>query len=856
VLDLTLTTLVLEAGQEHRDLPGLYAAAPKKAARLRAGDRLVLLLSQASASPAPNYAPLPPNLMQELLTRLAETYYTSTGSVTAGMKAMAERLNDFLINRNLRQSRQQTAQVVGLLNMAVVHGAYIYIAQSGPMHAYLINGSKVEHFTDAGGPARGLGLARLVNLRFFQAEVEPGVSLILSVDPPGAWKDSGLCAAATLDLAEMRTALIGDSLNLEGALVRFSPGKGEVRMVLPALKQPPPPVVEPAPATVPQGIYLSGKALAEPGSLTATAAVQTGRMESVQPMLRESPAPEAVEQEMDEPPEAVDEAPEISPLVETAAPPLDVPPWEESAVAPAWDGGAALPAEEMPAGEIQSAEPLPQQPMGGAERARANAAARAARQSTPAAAESAAPAVTAGQRSTDSRSIPRARETSAGAAAAARAANAVIGALRKAGAWFGGGINRLVARALPDQPTEGVHLSASTMLFIALAVPVLVVAVSATVYFQRGRGQMHAAAVHTAQQFADRAATQEDILLQREDWNQTVLWLERANKYGSSDEEVALRRQAQAGLDVLDGLTRLEFRPALTGTLGEGVQIKRMITVVNDVYLLDASQGRVLRIFRSGQGYEVDLGFVCTAGEYGGGTITIGPLVDITTLPSQNFVNAVVMGIDGQGNVLFCQPGQLPSAQTLLPPDMNWGTLARAVHLQGVLYVLDTKINQVYRYFFNEGNFVGKPGIYFDLQVPRLADVVDMAADQEYLYLLHADGSMTSCNSSGASTQCADPAPYGESREGRPSDPLKFDDAAFTLIQSTQPPDPALYVLDTLGPSIYSFSHRRLNLQRLYRPFTDSGYPPAGKTPQAFVITPNRRALLAVDNQLYMATMP
>jgi hypothetical protein len=238
VLDLNLTTIFLEAGQARRELPGLFASAPKKSARLRAADRLVLLFSQTSGAPAPSYAPLPPNLQQELLTRLAETYFTSTGSVTAGMKAMAERLNEFLINRNLRQSRQQTAQVVGLLNMAVVHGEYLYIAQAGSMHAYVINGDMIEHFTDSGGTARGLGLARLVNLRFFQAQVGPGASLVLCTEPPAAWKDAALKSASTLDLANMRTALIGDELNLEGTLVRFTAGRGDVRFSLPAVTAP------------------------------------------------------------------------------------------------------------------------------------------------------------------------------------------------------------------------------------------------------------------------------------------------------------------------------------------------------------------------------------------------------------------------------------------------------------------------------------------------------------------------------------------------------------------------------------------------------------------------------------------
>ena len=186
MIDLVLSPLFLEAGQERKELPGLYAAPSRKSSRLRANDRVILFLAQSGSEI------LPHNIQQELLSRLAETYYTSSGSVTFGMKAMADRLNDFLINRNLRQSRQQGGQAIGIFNMVVLHGNSLYVGHAGPTHTYLITNEQVEHFTDASGVGRSLGLARLVSLRFYQTTFEPGACLLLSNNAAPGWTDAAL----------------------------------------------------------------------------------------------------------------------------------------------------------------------------------------------------------------------------------------------------------------------------------------------------------------------------------------------------------------------------------------------------------------------------------------------------------------------------------------------------------------------------------------------------------------------------------------------------------------------------------------------------------------------------------------
>jgi hypothetical protein len=830
LFDVTLTPVYVEAGQERKEFPGLFATAPQKASRLRAADRVILFLGQAGS------APLAPKVQQELLSRLSETYYTSTGPVTSGMKAMAERLNEFLIRMNLNQSRQQGGQSVGLLNMVVLHGSSVYVAHAGQTHTYLVSASAVEHFTDTSGSGRGLGLAKLVSLRYYQATVSSDAYLLFCSDPCPVWSETALHAAAQMDFGGMRKHFMGSLIDLQAGLAILKPGKGEVRWFQPAPAPRPaaPTPAEAAPSSAPLPSSEPGKP--EPSTLPET------------PVVSEAP----VEIEAEALAAPVQEAETVEDLEATSQEEQEAPAAESSETASqgVYLSGRTL--EESDPKRAPWEEPLAVQPAVRPERPAPIQAAPPVR--TPAALQVSAPAAQPiAERPARKAEPSRPQAPSPAAAGAARAASGFIGGVRKASGWLGSSLNKFAARVLPDQPPEGVQLSASTMLFIALAVPVVVVAMAATIYAQRGRGEMHAAAVQAALQYAETAATRQDVPLRRRDWLQALSWLDKADGYGQSQQATDLRSQVQTGLDNLDGITRLDYRPALSGPMGENTRITRMIAATNDVYLLDANQGRILRVSRSGQGYEIDPSFNCGPGKYA--SIIVGNLIDISALPPTNFAKATIMGMDANGNVLYCSPTEKPAAITLPAPDTNWGKPTRAIYFQDNLYVLDAQVNQVFYFQVTDGEFRGGPRLYFAVSIPHLSDVVDMAVDQEYLYLLHEDGSMTTCNNSGANATCDDPAPYGDERSDHDPEPLKFAEAKFILTQATQPPDPSLYILDSKATSIYQFSLRKLNLQRQFQPLAKADYPPADKTATAFVITPNRRALVATGNQLYFALL-
>lgn len=844
MFDLILSSMNLEAGQDRKELPGLYVAVPKKAARLRAGDRLILMLSQGGT------APLPSNMLQEIFMRLSETYYASTGSVTSGLKAVAERLNDFLINRNMRQSRQQGGQTVGLLNMAVLRGSTLLVAHAGPLHTYMVSGGKVEHFTDASAISRGLGLAKLVSLRFYRTTFDANAGLVLSSSAPARWNDVVLTAAFQLDASAAHIQLVAGSVDLQAGLVRIKPGKGDIRWDLPQVAYRASESAQPAEAA-PQRSASWPAAMAQAQPVAVEPAADETLAEVVEPEVY---AVEASGESLEEETLAADgtqleETAESIPLgVYLSAPPsadpafaslasLDRAPWEEETQPMATPDVPPAPSIPEPAQRHQPAGRIARQRLS-QEHVEARPAAQPAPHET-----AAAP-----------RPVRPPRTPLAAAVGSARFLAGVIAGTRKTWGGMVDGFSKLLARALPDQFAEGLQLSASTMLFIALAVPVMVVAVAATIYAQRGRGELQLANVQAARQYVDQAAQREDIVLRRQDWNQAMGLLDKAEMYGESQAATDLREVVQRGMDDLDGVTRIAFRSAVNGSLGEGVKIIRMVGLASDIYMLDASQGRILRMSRAGQAYELDPSFACGPVNYG--NVTVGKLLDITLLPPDNIAKANVMGIDAGGNVLFCSLTEKPAVFTLPVPDSNWGNITRAVYFQDGLYVLDAVSNQIYRFVFVNGQIKGGAGFYFDNQIPKLDDVVDIAVDQEYIYLLHADGTMTSCSDTGDKTVCDDPAPYGDARQGYEPSPLKFAGASFVILQATQPPDPSLYILDANNYSVYHLSLRKLNLQRQYRPLARADYPPQDKKASAFLITPNRRLMLAVDNQAYFGLLP
>ncbi len=427
---------------------------------------------------------------------------------------------------------------------------------------------------------------------------------------------------------------------------------------------------------------------------------------------------------------------------------------------------------------------------------------------------------------------------------AGKAAGGLGAAVRRSG----GQLRALLGRMLPTE--EMLNLPASTMALVAVAVPVVVTTVALVIYLNLGREQGYQTYLGQAQQAAATAAEASDSSEAAAAWQNTLALLERAEAYSTTPETDALRQRAQAALDELEGVYRLTFTPAITGSLSNSIRIRQMVATGTDLYMLDADSGRVLRAWLTGRGFEIDPTFSCGPAQYG--AYIVGPLVDITALPA-NSEDAEILAMDGNGNLLYCIPEEAPLAVPLVPPDSAWGNPSALTVVDGQLYILDPLTNAVWIYDGEDSQFREPPRFYFSAEVPALGSAIDIAVNGTELIVLHSDGHYTLCVYSGlqeSPTRCEDPATYTDDRPGRESGP-QVAGATFSQLERTDPPEPSLFFLDPITRSVYHFS-LRVNLVRQYR--VQSEFPAGLVT--TFAVSPTRAIFLAVGNQVFISYLP
>jgi hypothetical protein len=803
VFDLFLFSLHLTNNQNQPDLPGLFSAiAPRGASRIRSEDLLIMLLSLT------NNASFPVSEQEDLFQSLAKTYFKSTGTVTSGMRTVAEQLNTFLLERNLRSARESTP-TIGVLNLAVFHHEVLYLVHVGQTHSYTMTRDHVQDFCDPYTAGRGAGVSRTINLRYFQEQVQPGDVLVLSANPPAGWTPATLVNSTQLTLDHLRRRLLSHSgPDLEAAVIQLQKGKGQIhrlrlRTSLP-VTQGSASVQEPA-----------GTSLLDTEDEIDAPAAKTPRERPSRSTPARSPAPPVVS----------------SPPVEAITPLKESPDVAE---------------EAAPAGIFIGGEPQVQPEPHGVDR-------RPVRRPKPARSVETAPPVA------DVPPVPKHPKKEGPTLRQ-----------RLAATWLAGQAARQkrnqnsqtwLARLMPGISTELPSVSPAALLFIAILVPLLVTAVAGTVYFRRGLAVEQQLYMQQAQQFAAQAAKDKTPSLQRSDWNQALLFVNKADGYGVTDASLALHKKAQQALDNMDGVIRLGMQPAIPGGFASSINITRMVATDTDVYLLDSTQGRVLRLFLTGEGYQVDPQFKCGQGPAGGGII-VGPLIDIAAIPPDAPNKATLLAIDANGNILYCTPGDIPLSKMLPQPQGYWGTISGIAFSGRSLYVMDTKLSAVWIFQGDSSlGFGDPPTLFFGNDVPSIGDVIDMVIYSDDLYLLHIDGKMTRCTYStfiSSPTKCITPFPYMDERAGADSSrPIKFPNTQFTQMLIAQPY--SIYIMDIKKPAIYHFS-LSMGMQQALVPDQNGDYPLPNTFPTAFAVMPDlsasRRAFIAYGNQVFYAPLP
>lgn len=411
-----------------------------------------------------------------------------------------------------------------------------------------------------------------------------------------------------------------------------------------------------------------------------------------------------------------------------------------------------------------------------------------------------------------------------------------------------------LSRVLPEEPIF--NLPPRVMGLIAILVPIAVVILVAIVYLQVGRGQLYINYLERAQASAAIAAVSQDPAEVRQAWTGVVYYAERAAAYEKDQQTAAeLLAQAKLALDDLDAIRRVEFVPALSELLDPEANITRMVANNTDIYMLDSTRGKILRAFLTGDGaggtYLLDEDFACEPGPYG--DFIVSELVDMALLPRDNELNADLLAMDRNGNVIYCAVGERPSARTLTEPPSNWGQ-PRALRVEdGDLFVLDPLTNAVWVFPGEEFSYAGEPRFFFGAEVPSLRRMLDLAMEGDTLFLISQDGHMALCEFSDDvenPSTCEDPAPYTDTRPGRTSGET-IEGANFAQLQVSEPPQPALYALDPVARTVYRFS-LNLNLITLFQ----SSTPLPEGLATAFAIMPNYAIVLAFENEIYIGFMP
>jgi hypothetical protein len=232
-------------------------------------------------------------------------------------------------------------------------------------------------------------------------------------------------------------------------------------------------------------------------------------------------------------------------------------------------------------------------------------------------------------------------------------------------------------------------------------------------------------------------------------------------------------------------------------------------------------------------------------------------LVDLLTLPKVNSVGATVLGIDANGMLLYCSPGQVPQAFPLPAlPNTNWGHIAAFALDNGNLYVLDSTSRAVWVFVGKDGTFLDTPYFYFGNQIPNTDNALDMAVSGDDLYLLHADGHLTTCTFSRIAetpTRCQDPAQRVDNFPAH-RDLDVFAQAHFTQLTLTSPPNPVILLLDADHQRVFRLTPRSLELQNQVTGYAGEANPFQSGPVGAMAVNPNYVLFLAIGNQVYFAT--
>jgi hypothetical protein len=404
---------------------------------------------------------------------------------------------------------------------------------------------------------------------------------------------------------------------------------------------------------------------------------------------------------------------------------------------------------------------------------------------------------------------------------------------------------------LPDE--QLLDLPSWTLSLIAVLVPLIMVVFGSVFYIKRGRNHLYQTHFTEAQSLLTTAEYQDDPAEYYKSISGAMNEIQSARSYQQTDEVEELYQAIRLELDILDRITRLNYQPLFSRGLGAEVTISRIVvTPWNDLYMLNEDKGTVIWAQSNPDGYQIMSEFSCGPID---GHITVGPLVDIVSLPTSQEDQATILGIDQNHTMIFCYAdlSEVPVIFEDTSYTLGRGP-AKAITMSSSmpynLFILDPEKRAIWIEYQSQNYHEGSE--YFGaIDSPEMADALELVTSGSELYILHTDGFVTKCVTERPDSNplCTTPFEFTDPREGNESGAF-ITGANFNSFAIKGSPGMAIYMLDSAEQALYRFS-TQLEFQEQFRPMDGIIDRPA----TAFTITMSDRVFLAVDDQVYTAQL-
>ncbi len=731
---------------------------PSQAARGREDDRLFILLDLTG--------PVAPHLYRELREVIAQTYWPSSGSITAALRRAITAANRRLYQTNLRNS--PTDRNHGGLACAILRDQDLFIARSGAVHAcfYPRERGYVAYFSD-GEALAPLGTGQVANVRLHHAFVSPGDALLLTCSALlSEAGDEGIRRVLTLDrVADILGGLeqVGGEATFTALVARWPrPGEVEELQAVPSRRE----------------SVGSGRQDTSPSSPSSTLSIpaipflsslKNRASHLLSGFQGPSPSPTESRAESVVPARSVDsdrvEAPAKVPTGTPAETPTETPVKRAAEARAAEARATEARVEESPPRSRPVPTPRPVTPSpppsppspplvdgsAGTASTRQELEAATAIEYTPPRGEVIRPEPEPER--------PEEQETGPGLGELLGNGIGAVGRGFAAAAGAVGGGARTLARHILPSPDQEVRRSVrpvgarspraipeenrAVMMSLAIGIPILLVAVVVVAYLTFGTTSRLQNLVSQAEKevvLAQAADGSSDA--SRSHWEAALAHAEEALALKPDDQvAAALKAQAETALDLLDNIIRLQ--PVLLKDLGPGAVARRLAVHGTSIFVLDPAGGWVSELTMNQDGTGLtdpdDIPLLFKTGDFIGEG-QVGRLVDL-------------VWVDGTGGRQTSGLVALEEDGALLTYDPSWGSTSRSFlgvppelpitidTYDGRLYVLDAALNQIRRYAPTGDTYPSRPENYFVTPPEALATARDIAIDG-HIYLLYNDGTM------------------------------------------------------------------------------------------------------------------